>query len=69
MFLKHKTNDDLVEILTLKELFDPCQGTVVGRYQQGEEVQDPDKIEKAELLFPSGEVLPQCWTDPHYRDD
>jgi hypothetical protein len=68
MFLKHKTNGDLVEILTLKELFDPCQGVVVGRYQQGEEVQDPEKVEKAELLFPSGEVLPQCWTDPHYRD-
>ena len=68
MFLKDKTNCDLVELLTLKELFDPCQGEVLGRYQQGEEVQDPEKLKKAELLFPSGELLPTCWTDPHYRD-
>lgn len=69
MFLKDKTNGELVEILTLKELFDPFQGEVSGRYQQGEEVQDPEKLKKAELLFPSGEVLPKCWIDPHYKDD
>jgi hypothetical protein len=69
MFLKDKTNGELVEILTLKELFDPFQDEVVGRYQQGEEEQDPEKLKKAELLFPSGEVLPKCWIDPHYRDD
>ncbi len=68
MFLKDKTNGELVEILTLRELFDPFQGEVVGRYQQGEEVQDPEKLKKAELTFPSGEVLPKCWIDPHYRD-
>ena len=69
MFLKDKTNDDLVEILTLKELFDPCQTEVMGRFQQGEEVQDPEKLKKAELFFPSGETLPKCWIDPHYRND
>ena len=69
MFLKDKTNGELVEILTLKELFDPFQGEVVGCYQQGEEEQDPEKLKKAELLFPSGEILPKCWVDPHYRDD
>jgi hypothetical protein len=41
----------------------------MGRYQQGEEVQDPEKLKKAELIFPSGEALPQSWIDPHYRDD
>ena len=69
MFLKDKTNGELVDVLTLKELFDPFQGEVVGRYQQGEEVQDPEKLKKSELLFPSGEVLPRCWIDPHYKDD
>ena len=69
MFLKDKANGELVDVLTLKELFDPFQGEVVGRYQQGEEVQDPEKLKKAELLFPSGEVLPRCWIDPHYKDD
>lgn len=69
MFLKDKNSSDLVEILTLKQLFDPCQGEVRGRYQQGEEVQDPETLKKADLLFPSGEPLPKCWTDPHYRDN
>ncbi len=69
MYLKNKTSDDLVEVLTLQDLFDPFQEGVVGRYQQGEEVQDPEKLKKSELIFPSGEALPQCWTDPHYRDD
>ncbi len=69
MFLKDKTNGELVDVLTLRELFDPFKGEVSGRYQQGEEVQDPEELKKAELLFPSGEVLPKCWIDPHYKDD
>jgi len=67
MFLKVKANNDLVEVLSTKDLFDPYLGDIVGRYQRGEEVQDPEKFAKADLLFPSGEALPQCWIDPHYR--
>ena len=69
MFLKDRTSGDLVEILSLRDLFDPFQVEVMGRYQQGEEVQDPEKLKKAELTFPSGEALPQSWIDPHYQDD
>jgi len=69
MFLKDRISGDLVEVLSLRDLFDPFQVEVVGRYQQGEEVQDPEKLKKAELIFPSGEALPQSWIDPHYRDD
>jgi hypothetical protein len=69
MFLKDRTSGDLVEVLSLQDLFDPFQVEVMGRYQQGEEVQDPEKLKKAELIFPSGEALPQSWVDPHYRDD
>ena len=58
MYLMDKTSDDLVEVLTLQDLFDPFQEGVVGRYQQGEEVQDLEKLKKAELIFPSGEALP-----------
>ncbi len=68
MFLKDKTSGDLFEVLTLQDLFDPFQEGVVGRYQKGEEVQDPERIKKAELVFPSGEELPKCWIDTHYRD-
>ena len=27
-----------------------------------------EKFNKADLVFLSGEELPRCWTDPHYRD-
>ena len=68
MFLKNKSNEDLVEVLTLKDLFDPFCDSLVGRYQHGEEVQDPEKFSKSDLCFMSGEPLPRCWTDAHYRD-
>jgi len=68
MFLKNKSNADLVEVLTLKELFDPFCDNLIGRYQHGEEVQDPEKFNKSDLSFMSGEALPRCWTDAHYRD-
>lgn len=58
----------MVEILSLKDLSDSYHTHVVGRYHYGEEVQDPEKFEKANLVFLSGEELPRCWIDPHYRD-
>jgi hypothetical protein len=69
MFLKQKSRDELIEVLTLAELFDPYNDTLIGRYQHGEEVQDPEKFSKQDLCFQSGEELPQCWTNAHYRDD
>jgi hypothetical protein len=69
MFLKEKNSNDLLEVLTLKDLFDPFCSDLVGRYQHGEEPQDPAKFRKETLVFPSGEALPRCWTDAHYRDD
>jgi hypothetical protein len=68
MFLKDRSKDDLVEILSLNDLFDPFCQQVVGRYQHGEERQDPETFAKTELVFPSGEALPLCWVDAHYRE-
>ena len=68
MFLKEKSTGDLVEVLSVQDLFDPFCTDLVGRYQHGEERQDPEKFVKAELIFPSGEDLPKCWLDAHYRD-
>jgi len=68
MFLKDKTSGDLVEVLDAEALVDPCRETVNGRFHAGEEMQEPRDFAKAELLFPSGESLPRCWVDPHYRD-
>ena len=67
MFLKDKTSGELVEVLTIQNLYDPFLDEVAGRYQRGEEVQDPVQVKKTELIFPSGEKLPRCWIDPHYR--
>lgn len=69
MLLKDKKAGHLVEVLSLKDLFDPFVGEIVGRLTFGEEIQDPDKFSKTDLIFLSGESLPRCWTDSHYRDD
>lgn len=69
MFLQQKQNHEMLEVLSLKELFDPFTTSLVGRYQHGEEVQDPEKFEKTNLQFLSGEKLPMCWLDAHYRDN
>ena len=68
MFLKDKNSEDLIEVLSLTDLFDPFCKQLVGRYQHGEERQDPEKFAKAALAFPSGEGLPKCWLDAHYRE-
>jgi hypothetical protein len=67
MYLKDKTNGDLVEVVDLQALFDPHAKEVSGRLHAGEELQEADTFSKASLVFPSDEALPRCWVDPHYR--
>ena len=69
MFLKHKFNGQLVEVLTLDSMYDPCLKEITGRMHAGEEMQDPETFPKSELIFPSGESLPVCWLNPHYREE
>ena len=69
MLLKEKSSGHMVEVLSLVDLINLNRDEVVGRYQEGEDVQDPMKFKKDNLIFLSGEDLPLCWTDPHYRDD
>jgi hypothetical protein len=68
MLLKERTNGHMVEILNVMDLMNLNQDEVLGCYQEGEEQQDPERFHKANLVFLSGEELPRCWTDPHYRD-
>ncbi|ASC69258.1 hypothetical protein XM38_001850 [Halomicronema hongdechloris C2206] len=68
MFLKHTPTHNLVEVLSLHDLWDPCQDQISGRFHAGEELQEPETFVKSELRFPSGEALPLCWRDPHYRE-
>lgn len=67
MFLKDKKTGDAVEVIDLAALFDPCVDSLRGRFHAGEEMQDAETFAKAGLVFPSGEALPRCWTDPDYR--
>lgn len=67
MFLKHKQYGDLVEVLTPRDLCDPCRDQIEGQSHAGQERQDPACFSKQDLIFPSGESLPRCWLDPDYR--
>ena len=69
MFLKETGDGHLVEVMDLRDLFDPHRAEVPGRYHAGEEAGDIESFAKERLIFPSGEPLPRCWLDPHYRDD
>ena len=67
MFLQHKRSGDLIEILDVENLYDPCQSNIMGRFHCGEEMQEPEKFAKSEVIFPSGESLPTCWLEADYR--
>jgi hypothetical protein len=67
MFLKDRRSENLVKVADLDELFNPLACDVHGRSQAGEEEQEVEAFAKRDLLFPSGEPLPRCWVDAHYR--
>ncbi|MBD2100779.1 acetyltransferase [Leptolyngbya sp. FACHB-261] len=68
MFLQHKESSELVEVVGVTELVNPAQSQVRAKSQSGQEEQDSASFEKSELVFPSGESLPRCWVDPHYKN-
>ena len=68
MLLKTRSNKHLVEVSSLIDLMNLNMNKVMGRSQEGEEQQDLEEFNKTDLVFLSGEELPRCWTDPHYRD-
>ncbi|MBB5321597.1 acetyltransferase [Marinobacter oulmenensis] len=67
MFVADRSNGHLIEVLDTATLFDPHAHHIEGRLHYGEEVQDTELFDKSGLVFPSGESLPACWTDPDYR--
>ena len=68
MFLNERKRGELVEVISNDDLFNPFHEELLGRYNHGEEAQDPEWFKKSELSFMSGEDLPLCWTNSHYRD-
>ncbi len=69
MLLMDKQTQHLVEVEDLISLCNPFENTVDACSNYGEEKQDPEPFSKLNLMFPSGEDLPQCWVEPHFRDD
>ncbi len=69
MFLKESQSGHLVQVLSLLELTNPFETRTQVQFQHGEELPDPEYVLKTDLVFPSGENLPRCWVDSHYRDD
>lgn len=69
MFLKDKKTKHLIEVLDSEALFDPVKTSFRGRFNWGEDLPDPADFEKSQVTFPSGEELPRCWVDVHYRDE
>lgn len=71
MLLKLKASNHMVEVSNLADLMNLNCDKVQALNQEGEDIhtQDSDTIEKSKLVFLSGEELPRCWTDPHYRDN
>lgn len=67
MLLKEKESGDLIKILDVDALVSPTKNEVFGQNQAGEEEQDPAIFPKGKLVFPSGEVLPRCWTEKNYK--
>lgn len=68
MLLKLKSRGITVKVTDIQTLLDPYADSVEGRLQWGEEEQDREAFSKRSLCFLSGEPLPQCWVDIHYRD-
>lgn len=68
MYLRHVPSDDLVEVIDLPDVINPHSDTILTRAHTGEIIQRPKDTLKTELAFPSGEPLPLCWVDGHYRE-
>jgi hypothetical protein len=69
MLLRQISTGHYVEVLDLHDLTNPFSTTLTGRLHWGEEPSDPELFAKDSLSFVSGEPLPECWLNEHYRDD
>ena len=69
MYLRTKENGDLVEVLDISALVDPCRDEMPGRYPLGGGKQHAVVLKKTMLSFPSGGALPRRWLDPKYIDN
>ena len=69
MYLITKENGDLVEVLDISALVDPCRDEMPGRYPLSGGKQRAVVLKKTTLSFPSGGPLPECWLKPGHLDN
>lgn len=69
MLLMDQQTKTLIKVMQIDDLVNPVRDQISGRRQAGEEEQPPRSFDKTQLAFPSGESLPQCWTDKNYREE
>ncbi len=67
MYLRDKISGDLVEVMDVPDMMNPCVPGLKARFHAGEELQETTLFAKNDLEFPSGETLPRCWVDAEYR--
>ena len=67
MLLQEKESGDLIGILDVDALISPTKQEVPGKNQAGQEEQEKATFAKSNLVFPSGEDLPRCWTEENYQ--
>ncbi|MBY5920545.1 acetyltransferase [Ferrimonas balearica] len=67
MLLRDTQSGDLVEVMDTTALVNPFADSVMVQFQCGEDLPDPEICTKSNLVFPSGETLPECWRNGHYR--
>lgn len=67
MLLRDTISGDLVEVSDISSLVNPFIDQLSVQFQCGEDLADYENCAKAALTFPSGEALPKCWVNGHYR--
>jgi len=66
MFLMERKSENLLKIENVETLWDPFENRIIARSQAGEEEQPSSPVDKRDLVFPSGEELPECWMNPNF---
>lgn len=67
MYMKDEKSGSMVEVLDFAALINPNRNAVLGRFHAGEELPERQRFAKSALVFPSGEALPCCWSNPDYK--
>ncbi|WP_028115550.1 hypothetical protein [Ferrimonas senticii] len=69
MLLREQQSGDLVEAIGEQDLINPFVERIEVQLSPGSPTAKLQWCDKANLTFPSGEPLPQCWQNGHLLGD